>query len=133
MNTVYSINGPVVKVKQSSDFKVMEMVFVGENRLLGEVISISDDFTVIQVYESTVGLKPGEEIIGTGESISVTLGPGLLTNIFDGTDDPEILFQVKIGIEMWRFNQGTNLCPLFRAWCFIEPVVGSCVLPKDTG
>ena len=88
MNTVYSINGPVVKIKQSSDFQVMEMVFVGEDRLLGEVISISDEFTVIQVYESTVGLKPGEEVIGTGESISVTLGPGLLTNIFDGIQRP---------------------------------------------
>ena len=88
MNKVYSINGPVVKVKNASDFQIMEMVFVGKNRLLGEVISISSDFTVIQVYESTVGLKPGEEIIATGESISVTLGPGLLTNIYDGIQRP---------------------------------------------
>ncbi|QLY40562.1 V-type ATP synthase subunit A [Hujiaoplasma nucleasis] len=87
-NKVYSINGPVVKVKNASNFQIMEMVFVGKDRLLGEVISISDDFTVIQVYESTVGLKPGEEIIATGESISVTLGPGLLTNIFDGIQRP---------------------------------------------
>jgi V/A-type H+-transporting ATPase subunit A len=88
MNKVYSINGPVVKVKNATDFQIMEMVFVGKDRLLGEVISISEDFTVIQVYESTVGLKPGEEIIATGESISVTLGPGLLTNIFDGIQRP---------------------------------------------
>jgi V/A-type H+-transporting ATPase subunit A len=88
MNKVYSINGPVVKVKNATDFQIMEMVFVGKERLLGEVISISEDFTVIQVYESTVGLKPGEEIIATGEAISVTLGPGLLTNIFDGIQRP---------------------------------------------
>ena len=88
MNKVYSINGPVVKVKNATDFQIMEMVFVGKDKLLGEVISISEDFTVIQVYESTVGLKPGEEIIATGESISVTLGPGLLTNIFDGIQRP---------------------------------------------
>jgi len=88
MNKVYSINGPVVKVKQATEFQIMEMVFVGEKRLLGEVISISEEFTVIQVYESTVGLKPGEEIISTGEPISVTLGPGLLTNIFDGIQRP---------------------------------------------
>ncbi|MFP4479144.1 MAG: V-type ATP synthase subunit A [Candidatus Izemoplasmatales bacterium] len=88
MNKVYSINGPVIKVKNASNFQIMEMVFVGEDKLLGEVISISEDFTVIQVYESTVGLKPGEEIISTGEPISVTLGPGLLTNIFDGIQRP---------------------------------------------
>src|SRR6056297_880852 len=88
MNKVYSINGPVVKVKNATDFQIMEMVFVGKDRLLGEVISISEDFTVIQVYESTVGLKPGEEIIATGEPISVTLGPGILTNIFDGIQRP---------------------------------------------
>jgi len=88
MNKVYSINGPVIKVKNATDFQIMEMVFVGEDKLLGEVISISEDFTVIQVYESTVGLKPGEEIISTGEPISVTLGPGLLTNIFDGIQRP---------------------------------------------
>ncbi|QWC00059.1 V-type ATP synthase subunit A [Mycoplasmatota bacterium] len=88
MNKVYSINGPVIKVKNATNFQIMEMVFVGEDKLLGEVISISEDFTVIQVYESTVGLKPGEEIISTGEAISVTLGPGLLTNIFDGIQRP---------------------------------------------
>jgi V/A-type H+-transporting ATPase subunit A len=88
MNQVFSINGPVVKVKNATDFQVMEMVFVGDKRLLGEVISISEEFTVIQVYESTVGLKPGEEIISTGEPISVMLGPGLLTNIFDGIQRP---------------------------------------------
>jgi len=88
MNTVYSINGPVVKVKNATDFQVMEMVYVGKDKLLGEVISISEDFTVIQVYESTVGLKPGEEIISTGEPISVTLAPGLLTNIYDGIQRP---------------------------------------------
>lgn len=88
MNTIYSINGPVVKVKNASDFQIMEMVFLGENRLLGEVISITKEFTVIQVYESTVGLKPGEEVISTGEAISVTLGPGILTNIFDGIQRP---------------------------------------------
>ncbi|MFO7969376.1 MAG: V-type ATP synthase subunit A [Candidatus Izemoplasmatales bacterium] len=88
MNKVYSINGPVVKVKNATEFIIMEMVYVGKDRLLGEVISISEDFTVIQVYESTVGLKPGEEIIATGEPISVTLGPGILTNIFDGIQRP---------------------------------------------
>ncbi|MDT8336849.1 MAG: V-type ATP synthase subunit A [Candidatus Izemoplasmatales bacterium] len=88
MNEVYSINGPVIKVKNATDFKIMEKVFVGKEKLLGEVISISDNFTIIQVYESTTGLKPGEEVINTGEAISAVLGPGLLGNIFDGIQRP---------------------------------------------
>lgn len=88
MNEVYSINGPVIKVKNATDFKIMEKVFVGKEKLLGEVISISDNFTIIQVYESTTGLRPGEEVINTGEAISAVLGPGLLGNIFDGIQRP---------------------------------------------
>ena len=88
MNAIYSINGPVIKIKNSTDFQIMEMVYVGKNRLLGEVISISKDYTVIQVYESTTGIKPGEPVISTGEPISLDLGPGLIRNIFDGIQRP---------------------------------------------
>jgi len=88
MNTIYSINGPVIKIKDSTDFQIMEMVHVGNKKLLGEVISISKDFTVIQVYESTTGLKPGEPVINSGEPISLDLGPGLISNIFDGIQRP---------------------------------------------
>ena len=87
-NVIYSINGPVVKVKDSTDFSMMEKVFVGHQRLMGEVISISREATVIQVYESTTGLKPGEPVEPTGSPISVTLGPGILRNIFDGIERP---------------------------------------------
>ncbi|XFA98493.1 V-type ATP synthase subunit A [Candidatus Izemoplasma sp. B36] len=88
MNLIHSINGPVIKVKNATDFKILEMVYVGKKKLLGEVISVSNDFTVIQVYESTAGLKPGEEVINTGEPISLDLGPGLMGNIFDGIQRP---------------------------------------------
>ncbi|MCK5731451.1 MAG: V-type ATP synthase subunit A [Tenericutes bacterium] len=88
MNVIYSINGPVVKIKGSTDFQIMEMVYVGKNRLLGEVISISEDYTVIQVYESTTGIKPGEPVFNSGEPISLDLGPGLIRNIFDGIQRP---------------------------------------------
>ena len=88
MNEVYSINGPVIKVKNAKDFKIMEKVFVGKQKLLGEVISISDDHTVIQVYESTTGLSRGEIVYSSGEPISAVLGPGLLGNIFDGIQRP---------------------------------------------
>ena len=87
-NVIYSINGPVVKVQNAVDFSMLEKVYVGHKRLMGEVISISKEATTIQVYESTTGLKPGEPVEPTGSPISVTLGPGILHNIFDGIERP---------------------------------------------
>ncbi|MBC8570144.1 V-type ATP synthase subunit A [Zongyangia hominis] len=87
-NTVYSINGPVVTVKETKDFSMMEMVYVGNKRLIGEVISITDAFTTIQVYEVTTGLQPGEPVYSTGSPMCATLGPGILSNIFDGIERP---------------------------------------------
>ncbi len=88
MNTIFSINGPVVKVRDTKDFSMLEMVYVGEKRLIGEVIGINSDETTIQVYESTTGLKPGESVEGSGMPMSATLGPGILSNIFDGIERP---------------------------------------------
>ena len=87
-NRIYSINGPVVKVADSKDFSIQEMVFVGKERLIGEVININGGYTVIQVYESTEGLKVGEPVETTGSPMSVTLGPGIISNIFDGIERP---------------------------------------------
>lgn len=87
-NVIDSINGPVVTVKNSTAFSMLEMVYVGERRLMGEVISMSRDATVIQVYESTTRLKPGEPVYPSGQPIQVTLGPGILRNIFDGIERP---------------------------------------------
>lgn len=88
MNNIFSINGPVVKVRDTKDFSMLEMVYVGEKRLIGEVIGINSDETTIQVYESTTGLKPGEPVDGSGMPMSATLGPGILSNIFDGIERP---------------------------------------------
>lgn len=85
---IYGINGPVVTVKDAPWFMMKEMVFVGDERLIGEVIAIHGDSTIIQVYEETSGLKLGEPVERSGESMSVTLGPGLLNNIFDGIERP---------------------------------------------
>ena len=84
----YSINGPVVKVKDTKDFSMLEMVYVGNKRLIGEVIGITAEFTTIQVYEVTTGLKPGEPVFTTGSPMCATLGPGILSNIFDGIERP---------------------------------------------
>ena len=87
-NKIHSINGPVVTVRDTKAFSMLEMVQVGYKELLGEVIAIKDEFTTIQVYETTTGLKPGEPVKPSGTQISVTLGPGILTNIFDGIERP---------------------------------------------
>lgn len=85
---IYGINGPVIYLKGNTGFKMSEMVYVGKERLVGEVISLTTDMTTIQVFEETSGLKPGEEVIGTGATLSVTLAPGIITNIFDGIERP---------------------------------------------
>ena len=87
-NVIYGINGPVVTVKNADSFEMMEMVHVGAQNLVGEVIGITDRLTTIQVYEETTGLKPGDPVTGTGAPMNVQLGPGILDNIFDGIERP---------------------------------------------
>jgi len=82
------INGPVIIGENMTGFKMREMVLVGNKKLIGEVISIDGDFGTIQVYEETEGLTSGEDIISTGKSLSLKLGPGLLGNMFDGIERP---------------------------------------------
>lgn len=86
--TIYGINGPVVYIKGFTTLKMSEMVYVGKEHLVGEVIRLTRDMTTIQVFEETTGLKPGEEVYSTGQAISVTLAPGIITNIFDGIQRP---------------------------------------------
>ena len=85
---IYGINGPVVYLKEQPGFRMGEMVYVGEENLVGEVISLTKEITTIQVFEETTGLKPGDTVTSTGDAISVTLGPGILNNIFDGVQRP---------------------------------------------
>ncbi|MDD2981298.1 MAG: V-type ATP synthase subunit A [Hespellia sp.] len=86
--TIYGINGPVIYLKGNTGFRMSEMVHVGKEKLVGEVISLDKDLTTIQVYEETTGLRPGEEVVATGDAVSVTLAPGILNNIFDGIERP---------------------------------------------
>ena len=85
---IFGINGPVITVKNSKTFSMSEMVYIGEEKLVGEVIKIDSDETVIQSYEETSGLSPGAPVVGTGQAMSVTLGPGIIGNIFDGIQRP---------------------------------------------
>ena len=84
MGTIFGINGPVLTVINGS-FQMSEMVWAGDKiRLMGEVIGISEDRTIVQAFEDTAGLKPGEQVKGTGYPLSAMLGPGLIGNIYDG-------------------------------------------------
>jgi Archaeal/vacuolar-type H+-ATPase subunit A len=85
---IYGVNGPIVYIKGITGLQMAEMVYVGKEKLVGEVISLTKERTTIQVYEETYGIKPGEEVIGTGGPISITLAPGILNNIFDGIERP---------------------------------------------
>lgn len=96
-NVIYGINGPVVTVKGTKSFSMMEMVYVGNEKLIGEVIGVADDFTTIQVYEETTGLRPGEPIEGTKGPMKACLGPGILNNIFDGIERPLKAIEEKSG------------------------------------
>lgn len=85
---IYGVNGPVVYLKGNTGFSMSEMVYVGKEKLVGEVIHLTKDTTTVQVFEETTGIKPGEEVYATESAISVTLGPGILNNIFDGIERP---------------------------------------------
>ncbi len=91
------ISGPVVRVKTVEDVKMLEMVKVGDMELIGEVISVSEEEAVVQVYEETEGLRLGEGVFGTGTPLSMLLGPGLLGNIFDGIGRPLTAIKKELG------------------------------------
>ena len=85
---IYGVNGPVIYLKGDPGFKISEMVYVGKDNLVGEVIGLKKGMTTVQVFEETTVLRPGETVTGTGDAISVLLGPGIIHNIFDGIQRP---------------------------------------------
>ena len=85
---IVSIKGSTVQAKGLSSYRMGEIAYVGEEKLIGEVIEIEHDIAIVQVYEPLDGLKINDPIYPTGKSLSAELGPGLLTNIFDGIQRP---------------------------------------------
>lgn len=108
-NVIYGINEPVVTVKNTDSFEMMEMVHVGKQKLVGEIIGITDDITTIQVYEETTGLKPGDPVEGTGAPMNVLLGPGIIDNIFDGIERPLKAIEEEAGAFI---NRGSSVSAL---------------------
>ena len=108
-NVIFGINGPVVTIKGETDLSMMEMVYVGKEKLIGEVIGLDKKMTTIQVYEETTGLKPGEPVYSTGLPMSVPLGPGLIGNIFYGIERPLPAIEKKFGAFI---GKGAQFSPL---------------------
>ncbi len=91
---IIKIAGPLVVATNLPEAKMYEVVWVGQEELVGEVVRIEDEKVFIQVYEETSGLKPGEPVLLTGAPLSVELGPGLISQIYDGIQRPlEILYE----------------------------------------
>ena len=93
---LYRIAGPVV-VAKGINARMYDVVRVGNEELMGEVIQIDGEKTIIQVYEDTSGIRPGEKVINTGKPLSLDLGPGLLKNIYDGIQRPLSILQAEMG------------------------------------
>lgn len=85
---IVSINGPVILAKGDGDFALHDIVYIGREKILGDVIKIKEDTATIQVYENTTGLAINEEVVSKEEPLSVILGPGIMGNIFDGIQRP---------------------------------------------
>ncbi len=98
---IYRVAGPVVTATGISP-KMYDVVHVGNERLMGEVIKIVGEYSIIQVYEDTDGIKPGEPVTNTGRPLSVELGPGLLTSVYDGIQRPLPILREKMGDFIYR-------------------------------
>jgi V/A-type H+-transporting ATPase subunit A len=119
---IIRISGPVIEADGMRGAKMYDVVRVGEENLIGEIIRLNQDNAIIQVYEDTNGLEPGEKVISTNQPLSVELGPGLLTNIYDGIQRPlpDIMKKtgdfIDRGVEApaidrekkWRFKPSTK-------------------------
>ncbi|MCX8184726.1 MAG: V-type ATP synthase subunit A [Sulfolobales archaeon] len=131
---IYRISGPLVVAEGLAGVMMYEVVRVGEEGLIGEVIAIRGDRTFIQVYEETSGLTVGEKVVPTGKPLSAELGPGLIGSIYDGLQRPEKEIGVKTGSIF--IERGVSVPPLRREvkWSFEknrEIKLGDKIAPGD--
>jgi V/A-type H+-transporting ATPase subunit A len=119
--TITWISGPVVRARGSRDVGMLELVEVGDEHLVGEVIGLQGDTMTVQVYEETAGMKPGAPVYGTGLPLSVQLGPGLIQSIYDGVQRPLPLIEAAMGSFIGR---GARFDPVSREkrWSYTPKV-----------
>lgn len=133
VGTVRRVVGPVVETTCTGDAQMLELVYVGDHRLIGEVVRIRQRSAWVQVYEDTTGLRPGAPVYGSGEPLSVELGPGLIGAIYDGVQRPLDTLRKKTGDFI---SKGVDAPALDRQkkWRFVPalksrcPVTGGMVL-----
>ena len=107
---ISGINGPVIKASGASNLQMLEMVQVGNSKLIGEVIGISEKYCTIQVYEETSGLKIGEPVYSTGSPLSLVLGPGIIGEVFDGIQRPLETLKAEFGnCHIILIDQGSHI------------------------
>jgi len=94
---VVRVSGPVVTAEGLTDAKMYDVVRVGELGLVGEVIRLQGEKAMLQIYEDTTGVRPGDKVVSTGQALSVELGPGLLASIYDGIQRPLNVLREKSG------------------------------------
>ena len=118
---IISINGPVIKAKGEGDFAMHDIVYISAEKILGEVIKLTGDIATIQVYENTTGLKIGQEVIGAEEPLNLVLGPGIISNIFDGIERPLKSLKEEYGdfIKRGASNIGVDTK---KMWHFVPTV-----------
>jgi predicted regulator of Ras-like GTPase activity (Roadblock/LC7/MglB family) len=132
---ITAINGPVIKVGNAAAFSMNELVLIGPEKLLGEVVRLERDQATIQVYEDTTGLQPGLSVHGQGLPLYVELGPGLVGRIFDGTQRPLSGISGDAGAWVTRGRAMTAL-ERDKAWTFTPlaiPGMQAALLVSDQG
>jgi V/A-type H+-transporting ATPase subunit A len=129
IDKVGRVVGPVVEAREVAGVEMLELVFVGDERLVGEVVRIRNDAAWIQVYEDTTGLRPGTPVYGKGEPLSVELGPGLIGGIYDGVQRPLDVLRAQGG-DFVSKGVHVNSLDRERRWAFESAAeAGSEVLP----
>ena len=132
MGKIVKVSGPLVVATGMADANMSDVVRVGEQRLIGEILTMTGDAASIQVYEETSGLGPGAEVVTTGAPLSVELGPGLLENIYDGIQRPLEAIMAKSGSA--NITRGIEVPALDREkkWDFVATAkVGDKVVTGD--
>jgi len=121
LGKIVRITGPVVIADGMKGSEMYELVKVGEEGLMGEIIGLTGERATVQVYEETSGIKPGEKVEGTGKPLSVELGPGLVGAIYDGTQRPLTIIRTKIG-DMIKRGVFAHALPRDKKWEFVPKV-----------
>ena len=128
---IQKVSGPLVVANEMSGAKVQDVVHVGDDRLVGEIIELKDDTASIQVYEETSGLTVGAKVVSTGAPLSLMLGPGMLGTIYDGVQRPLEVIKEKTGAFIARGVEVDSL-DIEKKWDFVSTVsVGDTVEQGD--